>query len=130
MTKEFSYKEEYDEKTDSLHVVNSAGCDWEGGVGVNPYGYFCGECDMICKEECPARTIPLSEFWREIYKTCRFYKNMCNVDNFPYADMCFAYHDGIEREDGLEWGHFPKCCPEKCPRLHPEILKENKAHWA
>lgn len=54
--KGFSYKEEYIKKTDTLHVVNSAGCDWEGGVGVNPYGCFCGECDMISKEECSART--------------------------------------------------------------------------
>ena len=62
-------------------------------------------------------------------KDCEFYKDFSNIDNVLYADMCFAYHDGIEREDGLEWGHFPKCCPEKCPKLHPEILKENKAHW-
>lgn len=54
--KGFSYKEEYDKKTDSLHVVNSDGCDWCDGVGVNPHGCFCGECDMICKEECAART--------------------------------------------------------------------------
>ena len=56
MKKEFSYKEEYDKKTDSLHIVNSDGCDWCDGVGVNPYGCFCGECDFVCKEECVART--------------------------------------------------------------------------
>ena len=55
--KEFSYKEEYDQKTGSLHVVNSDGCDWCDGVGVNPNGCFCGECDMICKEECSARAM-------------------------------------------------------------------------
>lgn len=57
MGKEFSYKEEYDKKTGSLHIVNSDGCDWCDGVGVNPNGCFCGECDMICKEECSARAM-------------------------------------------------------------------------
>lgn len=54
--KGFSYKEEYIKKTDTLHIVNSDGCDWCDGVGVNPNGCFCGECDMISKEECSART--------------------------------------------------------------------------
>lgn len=36
--------------------------------------------------------------------------------------LCNAYHSS-KRQDGLEWGHFPKCCHEKCPLENPELLE-------
>ena len=60
---------------------------------------------------------------------CQYNRYVGDVDGAPCNNMCFAFYEGIERDDRRVWGHFPECKEENCPRLHPEILKRNRAHW-
>lgn len=37
--------------------------------------------------------------------------------------ICMFYIQALERFDGRDWGHFPVCNPEICPKTHPEYYQ-------
>jgi hypothetical protein len=58
-------------------------------------------------------------------KSCQYYIDIELYQNAPWTGgICQFYIKALKRFDGRDWGHFPVCNCERCPKLHPEYYNQ------
>ena len=57
-------------------------------------------------------------------KDCKYCVDAERYMGAPWTrGICLFYMQALKRFDGLDWGHFPQCSEENCPKLHPEYYQ-------